>query len=619
MPLIAWVTVPAALCLGLEFLVAPALWSAWLQALLTLPVLVLGWGALAGVERGVGEWSPRRRWPIVFTVATSLGYSLLTLLVASWGRLSEVHYAPSSRSPEVYFAVATTAVFAWVVSDFVFRWVAWRFRGALDGVLDTAPVADGGVSRSGLPVDAGSKCLGFFPESHLESDQDARLGLLVSVTRYAPVVAAVVGFAIALVSLWTRGFDASTVALVIVSSCLTTLHGSNIIGRFWRSVGRLRLAALGARFHDDPIDGLATIDSMVFRKFRTITAGCPQVSDVIPIQPGISVDDMLYLASALVYKADHPMREAILLRSSEICRTIPRITDYQSVGGSGVFAVFQGQEVMLGNMRYLREHGVNCDGVADKVDELASWGKTVLLLSSNGAVKGLFALFDDCREEAEETIEDLHSMNVETELFSEDHERTDEVLRKKLGLAAVRSELREEDVLVALKELRGEGRHVGITACGTFDEAILSNVDAAFSFGSFAEARLRKNEIRVADVNLFRMSSCVRIARAAYRRCNLAAAVVVAYLLATTTVAVLPFVGVSSFEYSFLASNDRTWWLASIVFLTVSFPVVTVALSSLLALKITVPWQEFPGDEAWTKTFGKYMDGPDAEDVRGPV
>lgn len=76
------------------------------------------------------------------------------------------------------------------------------------------------------------------------------------------------------------------------------------------------------------------VDIVALDKTGTITAGEPQVTELLPAD-GVSEAELLRAALALEQKSEHPLARAILERAQADSLTADEVTDFRALSGSG--------------------------------------------------------------------------------------------------------------------------------------------------------------------------------------------------------------------------------------------------------------------------------------------
>ncbi len=564
----------------LVFVRAP--WTMWVEFLLAGAVILLGREVLERASQAVSRRRLDGHVALAAAACGAFGYSFLTTLLGTAGRLGEafaIDVVGDRVVPGLYFTTSATLVLAGLLAQRLLERCESSLTERLAGIASGADASP----RSGPPAPAPFGD----PDSHAAPDRWSRwwrivTGLVASVAVVLAIVVAVRDGGI---------LDDALVGLSIGLLVAAAPYGVPAFLAVFRKVGAVRVAVRGGRFRDPAfLDRLARTNMLVFRHATSLTTGCPQVTDVLPTQPGVSADEMLYLASALIYRTDHPARDAILLRSSEICRTLPHIKEYRFIAGRGIRAMYQGEEIILGNLRYLSDRDIDFSDVRERLDALASEGKTVLLLTKGETVSGIIAVADDVRNEARDAIEVLRRLRIRTLLISGDHSATVEVLRREVGLDDARGELTREELLRVIDELRDEGKRVSMVASDDFDVPTLTRLEIGIVFARDASETPRSDEVRLRGDDLREVPALLRIARqtrAALRRSSITLALCQTALLALL---LAPFAA-PDLGGVLLTGAHRAHWAAGLGFLAAILP----AVLARLALWRVPRWPSPPG------------------------
>ena len=135
------------------------------------------------------------------------------------------------------------------------------------------------------------------------------------------------------------------------------------------------------------------VDIVALDKTGTITAGEPQVTELLPAG-GVRASELLRAALALEQKSEHPLARAILARAQADGLTADEVTDFRALSGSGLTAVRNGQTLCGGSLAYVSTALEVSPAMRERCEALAEDGKTPLLFSENGRLLGVIAVAD---------------------------------------------------------------------------------------------------------------------------------------------------------------------------------------------------------------------------------
>jgi Cu+-exporting ATPase len=226
-------------------------------------------------------------------------------------------------------------------------------------------------------------------------------------------------------------------------------------------------AAVLERVHD--------IDVVVFDKTGTLTLGEPALTDVVPARG--SAADVLALAAAAEQEADHPLAKAIVRAARDRKLKAAKPQGTRAMPGVGVIATVGGEEVLVGNLRLLRDRRIDVKPMSKELARLMGEGKTVVLVAKEDELVGLLALADPPRPEAQAAIEALRARKVTVALVTGDNVRTAEAIGKALGIERVFAEITPHGKAAVVRALQEGGKRVAMVGDGINDAPALAAAD----------------------------------------------------------------------------------------------------------------------------------------------
>jgi Cu+-exporting ATPase len=209
------------------------------------------------------------------------------------------------------------------------------------------------------------------------------------------------------------------------------------------------------------------LNVIVFDKTGTLTKGQPEVTDII--------SDVLQIAGSLAKNTTHPLDIAIVKEAEKRKINLLEVQDFEAIPGKGIRGKIEGKEVLLGNRRLIK---------SDLGMELEEQGKTVMLISVDGRVKGAIAVADTLKEGAKEAIEELKKMGLEIWMITGDNKKTAEAIGKELGIGKILAEVLPQDKEKEIRKLQKEGKVVGAVGDGINDAPMLAAADIGIAMGT---------------------------------------------------------------------------------------------------------------------------------------
>ncbi|KAG9244650.1 P-type ATPase-like protein [Calycina marina] len=169
------------------------------------------------------------------------------------------------------------------------------------------------------------------------------------------------------------------------------------------------------------------VSHVVFDKTGTLTRG--NLSVVSEKYPTGSSSLPSSLAFALVTNSTHPVSKAIAVHFFGKRGNMVPITNFVSVPGKGIEAIWNNQIVRAGNPYWLQvqHHPI--------VKDVLSAGATVLCICIADDLVAVFGLRDDLRIDALETIHELRQRSIAVSVVSGDNEQAVRTTAAQLGIA----------------------------------------------------------------------------------------------------------------------------------------------------------------------------------------
>ncbi|HJF65285.1 MAG TPA: cadmium-translocating P-type ATPase [Slackia equolifaciens] len=296
----------------------------------------------------------------------------------------------------------------------------------------------------------------------------------------------------------------------LVVSCPCALVISVPLSFFGGIGGASRLGILvkGSNY----LEQLAHVDTVVFDKTGTLTSGTFNVVAVHP-EAGIDPDSLLsYAAHAEAY-SDHPIAVSIKQAyAGEIDRS--RIKDVQEESGHGVRAVVDEKIVLVGNDKLMAAHENawhECDLVG-----------TILHVSVDRTYAGHIVIADVVKEDAAQTIAELHAAGVKScIMLTGDRRDVAEAVATELGLDEVHAQLLPEDKVNAVERLlanESDGAKLAFVGDGINDAPVLMRADVGIAMGAMgSDAAIEAADVVLMDDKPSNIARAMRIARKTMR------------------------------------------------------------------------------------------------------
>ena len=265
------------------------------------------------------------------------------------------------------------------------------------------------------------------------------------------------------------------------------------------------------------------VTTVVFDKTGTLTEGRPSLTDLHPA-PGQSRDSVLRLAAALQQTSDHPLARAVMAAAQAAplqaaaqaapleavvqaappgLAALPQALDARALPGRGLQARVDGQLVLLGSTRLLRERQVPAGALAGLAEQLEGQGRSVSWLlreaGQSTELLGLLAFGDAIKPSARAAVARLHGLGIATMMLTGDNQGSANAVARDLGIGDVRAEVLPGDKAAVVQQLRAAGKVVAMVGDGINDAPALAAADVGIAMSTGTDVAME-----VAGITLMR-------------------------------------------------------------------------------------------------------------------
>jgi Cu+-exporting ATPase len=303
---------------------------------------------------------------------------------------------------------------------------------------------------------------------------------------------------------------AATSVLIIACPCALGLATpiSTMIG-----VGKA--AEVGGLIRNgEALQRASELDVIVLDKTGTITQGKPKVTNFRTLSEG---EDVLSLVEALERGSNHPLAQALsnyaLTHKSSPDNEV-KVSEFQSLTGMGVTALYEGKRLLLGNKTLMQQYGLKTQSVDKDAVQWEQDANTVVYFAVENKVQALFGISDPIRKDAQSAIQRFHEQGIHVVMLTGDNETTARAIASLAGIDEFYAELMPEDKLRWIKALQSKGKVVGMVGDGINDAPALAQSDVGFAIGSGTDVAIESADITLMRSSLHGISDVIGISSA---------------------------------------------------------------------------------------------------------
>lgn len=298
---------------------------------------------------------------------------------------------------------------------------------------------------------------------------------------------AALGIGLASLAYWVSfdtAFAVERMVTVLVASCP---HALGIGVPLAAIVVSLRGAKKGILVRNRrAFENAAKANVVVFDKTGTLTTGRLKVKEVVSFGD-YSQDDVLFITASVEKAAEHPIARAIVdfAKNKGVEPEDPEV--FEVISGIGVRGVVDGREVYVGGPTLLKSLGI-------KVDDDRDVGVVVYTVIDGRAV-GKVVLEDSVRKESFDAVKSLKEMGLKVVMLTGDRREEAEKVARELGIDEFYAELRPQDKVDIIRELKENENTVIMVGDGINDAPALTVADVGVAIGAGTHVAIESADV----------------------------------------------------------------------------------------------------------------------------
>ncbi|MEO5826532.1 MAG: heavy metal translocating P-type ATPase [Gemmatimonadales bacterium] len=309
-----------------------------------------------------------------------------------------------------------------------------------------------------------------------------------------------------------RAFSASVAVLIIACPCAMGLAVPTAV-----MVSTGRGAEMGILVKGGAaLERAGDVDTIVFDKTGTITAGQPTVTEVMT-SGTIEEQELFRLVGALERSSQHPIADAIAAEAERRGAGRATVESFQSVTGKGAHGVVDGRAVVAGNRALLADWSIDAAELDAAAVDLEERGRTTVFVAVDGELAGVMGVADPIRGTSRAAIARLQEMGLRTVLLTGDRRSTAAAIAREAGIDEVIAEVLPEGKVAAIATLQQEGRVVAMVGDGINDAPALARADVGIAMGSGTDVAIEAADIALMRADLSGVEEAIGLSRRTMR------------------------------------------------------------------------------------------------------
>ncbi|WP_179994770.1 heavy metal translocating P-type ATPase [Acinetobacter sp. YH16053] len=310
----------------------------------------------------------------------------------------------------------------------------------------------------------------------------------------------------------TFGLVNAVAVLIIACPCAMGLATPTSI-----MVGTGRGAEMGVLFRKgEALQLFQDVKVVAVDKTGTLTEGKPTLTD-FHVQSGFDADQVFVLLASVEAKSEHPIALAIVQAATEKQVSLLPVTEFDSITGSGIEALVNGQRIQIGADRYMQQIGLDVSAFNAEAARLGQEGKTPIYMAIDQQLAAIVAVADPIKDTTFAAIAALHQLGLKVAMITGDNRHTAQAIAARLQIDHVVAEVLPEGKVDVIRELQQQFGRVAFVGDGINDAPALAQADVGIAIGTGTDVAIEAAEVVLMSGNLQGVPNAIALSKATIR------------------------------------------------------------------------------------------------------
>ncbi|MCR5148325.1 MAG: heavy metal translocating P-type ATPase [Eubacterium sp.] len=261
----------------------------------------------------------------------------------------------------------------------------------------------------------------------------------------------------------------------------------------------------------ESLETTGKVQIVALDKTGTITAGKPEVTDIIPAD-GVTEDELITTAYLMEVRSEHPLATAVVNSVDNPPCPVHPVINWKALPGNGIYAEQNGQVLHAGSGKFIRTVYTIDQKMEQMEKQLSEEGKTPLFFARAGKLLGIIAVADVIKEDSARAVKELQNMGIEVVMLTGDNKRTAQAIGDQAGVNRVIAGVLPDGKEAVIRKLQKYGK-VAMVGDGINDAPALTRADIGIAIGAGADVAVDSADVVLMNSKLTDVSAAVRLSR----------------------------------------------------------------------------------------------------------
>jgi len=254
------------------------------------------------------------------------------------------------------------------------------------------------------------------------------------------------------------------------------------------------------------------VDAMILDKTGTLTEGHPEVTEWEWVQNAGNAEIYKEAILSLESRSEHPLGQAIV-RFLKDTKPV-KVQQFNSVTGSGINGVVNGQPYLIGTFSFLKSEGIILDYDLEKQAEiLQNRAQTVIGVAADGKHIALISIADKLKTTSAQAVSELQNRGIKVYMLTGDNAQTAAAVAREVGITEFLSEAKPQDKMRFVKKLQADGKVVAMVGDGINDSQALAQADVSIAMGKGSDIAMDVAKMTLITSDLLILPKALKLSK----------------------------------------------------------------------------------------------------------
>ncbi|MBS4208381.1 cation-translocating P-type ATPase [Bacillus sp. FJAT-50079] len=256
------------------------------------------------------------------------------------------------------------------------------------------------------------------------------------------------------------------------------------------------------------LEQLGSIQTIAFDKTGTLTKGEPHVEKMSVFNEQL----FFQVAGSIEKSSSHPLAKAVMKKVNEYEFTFEDPAHIETIAGQGIMAEVFGTTYWLGNEDSIPPSAKTSE-IQKQIEAYADEGLTIVAVSDQEHVLGIFGITDEIRPESKGIVSELYKAGIKNVvMLTGDHEKSAEKVASATGLTNYYARLLPDKKVEKVKELIKTGK-TAMVGDGINDAPALASADLGIAMGKGTDSAIETADVVLMQDHLGKLPTAIQIAK----------------------------------------------------------------------------------------------------------